>query len=1073
MRNRVYLYSTLRQPVKMAMLLLVMALATFAFVSRSMEYLIVRQETERLGEYYQSIGTLESTATDKWADTGAAVKFLEDNPYVKFVDTYHYTSGVIQSGFTNADTDLQTSDMSRYAVFYGTLWSYNDQYFHFVVDSVITGHPEYIYEGISAILYRTESQDIPDAASVQLVKGERYLVIGYYSLFPPSHIEYDPSTGRMTGIHMLLSCPLKEDIFYHVPEGQEIEWSDPKLEEIADFVFDIRDEQSSLNIISTKDMSSLPLIQGTTPQIYLTNGRWLDSGDNTGAVKSCVIHAGLASSRNLAVGDLITIQLRDIPSCFGYDRPYPLWKSKYFYHPLKVEPDGSFSEGDARLDTQYQHSGLSPREVQTCTETFEIVGIYDYTDKYQRTVVRNFAYIPASAVPESFSMTTAGTLGPQEIKRFELIEKETYISTALPAPGAVSFVLKSPEMGNPFLDEARSALAPLGFQIFLIDNGWDAFQATVEPMRRSSLLNASVFAVLLVVTFALIAVIYYRIRLKEVAITRALGVPAKNCAWGVSVPLSLTGLMGVGIGGMLGWWYTINHAESFLQALSEFSDGKSADIPAFWMTALLGGALLPLVSVSLGGAFFLSTRPVLALIQGGGIPAARKANMPAGHREAAIALTDGTNAPPPISTSAHRPIRSASERHVGVGVYFVWQHIVRARSKSVLAILLAAGFTVGLAAIRLSISGSREKIDWLYENTEVGAELLLADTAQTISGGGFLRQDTIDILLGSGYITSAYLEGSAQGTVIRYTPETEHESTIRASEEDALETTVRAFADEEVFLSPLGSGGAVTITYFEEWNKELFIQEWTEDRFPVVVPKAVHEQFGNKIGLYCKGFQICDVAGYYEGSVAGNVGETEPILLPLSAYQAICGTRMATYTKAHVTLDPGFNRDLDRFYDILNRSTANQGSMLALHAVIWDEELRQAVAPLETSIDLMQVLYPITLVLSLMVSIGVAVLFSITSAKEAAIMRILGTSRLQSQVVLSLQAAGTNLLGVLIGLFSVFIYSGQMQPKLLSSPWRSSVLCAVLYLLSSILGAMVSASIVTSKNPLEMLQVKE
>ena len=48
------------------------------------------------------------------------------------------------------------------------------------------------------------------------------------------------------------------------------------------------------------------------------------------------------------------------------------------------------------------------------------------------------------------------------------------------------------------------------------------------------------------------------------------------------------------------------------------------------------------------------------------------------------------------------------------------------------------------------------------------------------------------------------------------------------------------------------------------------------------------------------------------------------------------------------------------------------------------------MAPLENSVELMRVLYPVTLVLSLLVAAGIAALFIMTSAKEAAIIRVLG-----------------------------------------------------------------------------------
>ena len=46
MKNNVFFKSTLRQPVKTALLTLVAALITFAFVSRASEYLLIRQETD-------------------------------------------------------------------------------------------------------------------------------------------------------------------------------------------------------------------------------------------------------------------------------------------------------------------------------------------------------------------------------------------------------------------------------------------------------------------------------------------------------------------------------------------------------------------------------------------------------------------------------------------------------------------------------------------------------------------------------------------------------------------------------------------------------------------------------------------------------------------------------------------------------------------------------------------------------------------------------------------------------------------------------------------------------------------
>ena len=70
---------------------------------------------------------------------------------------------------------------------------------------------------------------------------------------------------------------------------------------------------------------------------------------------------------------------------------------------------------------------------------------------YLRTVSGNFAYIPASAVPESFAMTTAETLGDAGIRRLELLQSDINLSSPLPTPGEVSFVLAGPEEETRFM----------------------------------------------------------------------------------------------------------------------------------------------------------------------------------------------------------------------------------------------------------------------------------------------------------------------------------------------------------------------------------------------------------------------------------------------------------------------------------------------------------------------------------------------------------------------------------------------------------------------------------------------
>ena len=170
-----------------------------------------------------------------------------------------------------------------------------------------------------------------------------------------------------------------------------------------------------------------------------------------------------------------------------------------------------------------------------------------------------------------------------------------------------------------------------------------------------------------------------------------------------------------------------------------------------------------------------------------------------------------------------------------------------------------------------------------------------------------------------------------------------------------------------------------------------------------------------------------------------------------------------------MTLDPALNRELERFTEIVNDAAASQGTLLtALRAVIWDGELRQAVEPLERALSLMELLYPVVLVLSLLTAAGTAVLFVLMSAKDAAILRIQGTSKLHTTVIFVLQQGLTVLAGLAAGLTGSLLWTG-VRPELAGA----SLVRAALYLAAAVAGTILSAASVTGKNPLEMLQVKE
>ena len=205
MKTNVFLRSMRRQPVKAVCLLLVTAFVTFAFVGRVSEYLLIRQETERLEGYYRSSAGLESLGGDVWADTSEAVAYLEARPDVEAVNTYDYLSGVMEEDFCNADTDLLTSVQTQCLAFYGR--ALVDGLPTFRVETVLAGLPEYIKEGGMASIAAGADQEL-------LKAGQSYLVLAQYVPDSPA-CPYrttgitgtTPWTARRTG--PARRCPLR------------------------------------------------------------------------------------------------------------------------------------------------------------------------------------------------------------------------------------------------------------------------------------------------------------------------------------------------------------------------------------------------------------------------------------------------------------------------------------------------------------------------------------------------------------------------------------------------------------------------------------------------------------------------------------------------------------------------------------------------------------------------------------------------------------------------------------------------------------------------------------------------
>jgi hypothetical protein len=108
-KPNVFLKSTIRQPIFLIFLFLLIGLISFAFVSKVTEYLVVQRETERLGGYYRSIGTLRNMSDPQYGYITEGVEIIRTSPYLAY-DDYRRDVSAVMNDIYNSDIEARASE---------------------------------------------------------------------------------------------------------------------------------------------------------------------------------------------------------------------------------------------------------------------------------------------------------------------------------------------------------------------------------------------------------------------------------------------------------------------------------------------------------------------------------------------------------------------------------------------------------------------------------------------------------------------------------------------------------------------------------------------------------------------------------------------------------------------------------------------------------------------------------------------------------------------------------------------------------------------------------------------------
>jgi len=700
MRLELLVKTLFRTPLKTLITFLLIAAASFAVFSRSLDYAVTRREMARATGFYRGVAAIDNGVPNTSLRYGSMMPNRNKNDprplnhppadlTIKQMTAFSSLSGV-----SHTDARYMTAgvidDLSRivnYGV-YKSRYIYEDRfivvgkYLGYETDDTQGGSVQnrllltdcisftnnvlltqdsnlrltaLAKDGKSSDMnsnmvsyYAIEENPFGQSFVDNLIVGGKYVFIGRTH---PNRLEENPEIKLWLGdqdtldyLPSFFSLTGKSDNYLETEEFA-------KLREIIDIT---NQDLKTFDIVYTSDMLAIPRFNEGA--MVVQEGRALLDTDTD----ACVINHSLMEYGGLKIGDIITVELCD-----------------------KLLPQHQGMGAVAVIPERYG------KPVKTAE--LEIVGAYTDTDsqhiRYNEewwSYSPNTLFVPATllpvAVPDGYGIK----------------------------PGEFSVVIDDPFMMRAFLDEAKPLAKKLGLSLRFSDGGWLKAEGNIELSQTMSLITTVAYIAAAAAALLLTAYLFIARQKKTFAIMRALGTPKAKARNSLIIPFAILTAAALPIGAAAGIIYasgTITDSLTKLtQAVTDSGYVPDTSLPLPAIIACLFGEAGFLAAFSALFMMKLSKTPPLALLVGdGGQPWRR------GARKNKSVITDGGTEPAPAFDYARLSGLCLPERgkysavkHVAA---YILKHMRRAKIKTVIAIILAIMLSAAcglLAVTRLS-----------------------------------------------------------------------------------------------------------------------------------------------------------------------------------------------------------------------------------------------------------------------------------------------------------------------------------------------------------------------------------
>ncbi|MCL2854503.1 MAG: ABC transporter permease [Defluviitaleaceae bacterium] len=1097
----VIIKSMLRQPMRTFLLIFLIALGTFTFVLRTVEYLAVRAHIMEIGDDFRTVGFVQHPHGGH-GDVAHVADILWKSGFLETENRNITFEGILADmtviDYLGMQRDLPDASQSRitdayfYGVIYETIWSQGVHWVVMRVGHVYAGMPQHVVEG--QIVFMEFDADLIGSENAQaLQSGERFLFRGRYIM---RIFQQDtgnpfiviPQTGNprefiigssfminlweqeTRTIDPLVMMPINEEEgIWFVPanNAQNLDFANKSgLEHLPNQITFLNNHQRSMQVTFTSDLTISADFAGEPARLRNVQGRPLNHEDYIEGRNVVYIERRFATYHGLYVGSNLTL---------------------YFHEEQYISGAIPFLGIPVAGSTIYSNRHAVE---------FEVVGTFSYWGRpishlgFVGRMPATFVFAPASAIPAGVSLA-----------------QPDYLAEAW-----YSFTLSDPTQVQEFLIWVQEQPELYNYNIVIMSDTANSlsFLATAQTVLMVNLFNALLFWVVVLVVLGLVGFVFTFQRKKDFAIYRALGISKATISWHMVKALLFFAIPSAIAGGIGGWLLARRAVATALEPFATFLMDYVITHPmlrppppqviefdvglgVYWLAGLTAVVIAALFIITAAIVRYMLHTPALVALQGNSVRAVKQFGL----KKYGKIDEDMKNAPNTTAfkefVALEKPLPTAPLSKLAGAAGWVFRHIRRNVLKSALGLAVALIFVVAIGWLQEAGIRNQNEIDRLNNTIIVTGSIGPSEPGQIIMGvtENSIRWRTVEMLAQHKYLLShIYTETDFGRAFFVHNPggeampqNWEELSGIDTSlgimgNLDRMET-LRGFNRFEDFVARNTDfwGNTIQFEFGAGFSEADFAGYERGDRVPIIMPQSTLEEKGLNVGDYVNiGFFILNISrmetahariiGTHNSHILSG-GNSNISLIPTAALEYVLGG-FISYSVLSFAVDTIHNPQIDRVRETLEVIPASFGGLrnLSMHLFLQDEELRNTTTAVGQTILLLDLMYPVALAISATIAIGLSMLLMLQSAKNAATMRVLGTGKSKTQSILTIELLAVCIGGLLMGiLWLVLAAWGLGAVAILSA--------AGIYLVGSVLGAVIGVALTTRKPPLELLQVRE